>query len=302
VLLVALVPLFGNRLTASRAGETLARDFAYDLLQTVEPHGVLVTAGDNDTFPLWYAQEVEHIRRDVTVVNLSLANTDWYLRQMQRRPPQPFDSTAAPDFYRALAGPTPTGPPMRVPPGWLEQLQPYYVVDQRQALPIGGLTVTLDPKTLGRSYIERAEVVVLQIIRDQLGKRPIYFSRTVGLTADQFGLTEHLEGHGFARKLSVQPVALSDSIVSVPGIGRLNLPRTTKLAFDVYHSATAARPRPRGWVDHPSEGILTLYGLTYQSLAEALAPRDPARAERAAVLADSMFANTSVGRQVAAGR
>jgi hypothetical protein len=74
------------------------------------------------------------------------------------------------------------------------------------------------------------------------------------------------------------------------------------LAFDVYHSATAARPRPRGWVDHPSEGILTLYGLTYQSLAEALAPRDPARAERAAVLADSMFANTSVGRQVAAGR
>src|SRR4029077_16571135 len=90
VLLVALVPLVGNRVTASRAGETLARDFAVDMLQSVEPYGVLVTAGDNDTFPLWYAQEVEGVRKDVTVLNLSLGNTDWYLRQMQRRPIYPF--------------------------------------------------------------------------------------------------------------------------------------------------------------------------------------------------------------------
>src|SRR3989449_1548867 len=59
VLVLALIPLLGNNLTASRKGETLARDFAFDLLQSVEPYGVLVTAGDNDTFPLWYAQEVE---------------------------------------------------------------------------------------------------------------------------------------------------------------------------------------------------------------------------------------------------
>src|SRR5438045_8967117 len=83
VLAVALIPFVGNRLTASRKGETLARDFAYDLLQSVEPYGVLVTAGDNDTFPLWYAQEVEGIRKDVTVVNLSLGNPDWYVRQLQ---------------------------------------------------------------------------------------------------------------------------------------------------------------------------------------------------------------------------
>src|SRR5207249_4104907 len=91
ITLFALIPLAGNRLTASRAGETLARDFASDILQSAEPYGILVTAGDNDTFPLWYAQEVEGIRKDVTVVNLSLANTDWYLRQLQRRPIYEFD-------------------------------------------------------------------------------------------------------------------------------------------------------------------------------------------------------------------
>ena len=58
VLLLALIPLFGNHVTASRANETLARDFAIDMLESVEPYGILITAGDNDTFPLWYAQEV----------------------------------------------------------------------------------------------------------------------------------------------------------------------------------------------------------------------------------------------------
>ena len=52
----------GNHVTASRADETMARDFAYDMLQSVEPYGILITAGDNDTFPLWYAQEVEGVR------------------------------------------------------------------------------------------------------------------------------------------------------------------------------------------------------------------------------------------------
>src|SRR5207248_3551663 len=64
VLLVALVPLAGNRLTASRAGETMARDYARDVLQSVDPYALVITAGDNDTFPLWYAQEVEGVRRD----------------------------------------------------------------------------------------------------------------------------------------------------------------------------------------------------------------------------------------------
>ena len=51
----------------------------------MEPYGILITAGDNDTFPLWYAQEVEGVRPDVTLANLSLMNTRWHLRQLRRR-------------------------------------------------------------------------------------------------------------------------------------------------------------------------------------------------------------------------
>ena len=294
VLLVAVIPLLGNRLTASRAGETLARDFAYDLLQSVEPHGVLVTAGDNDTFPLWYAQEVEGIRRDVTVVNLSLANTDWYLRQLRRRPVVDFDSATAPAIYRHQAWPKPPDPALNVPPEWLTNLQPYYVIADRQVVNLGGVDVTLDPKTLGRGYLERAEVVVLQIVRDQLGRRPIYFSRTVGPLPDQFGLTTHLEGQGFARKLLPQPVAPSDSGRIVAGLGMVNIARTATLAFEVYHGSVAAHKRPRGWVDHPSEGILATYAITYQMLGDALRDQQPELAGRALALADSIFANTSL--------
>jgi hypothetical protein len=296
VLLIALVPLFGNHLTASRKGETLARDFAFDLLQSVEPYGVLVTAGDNDTFPLWYAQEVEHIRQDVTVVNLSLANTDWYLRQLERRPLANFDSTRAPAFYRGRAWPKPTGRLLDYTDDQLAHLEPVYWLEKKQIVNLGGVSVTLDPQVLGRQYLERADVVVLKAIENQLGKRPISFSRTVGSYADLFGLGDFLEGQGFARKLHQQPLTPSDSVMSFgPGLGLVNVPRSEALAFGVYHRAAAARHRPRGWVDRPSEGILATYGIQYQALAQALKQRKAQLANEALLLADSIFKNTSYG-------
>src|SRR6266436_5136863 len=295
LLALALIPLLGNRLTASRKDETLARDFAYDLLQSVEPYGVLVTAGDNDTFPLWYAQEVEGIRKDVTVVNLSLANTDWYLRQLQRRPLADFEPDKAPALYRGRQWPKPTGRLLNFSDAQVANLQPVYWLEQKQYVNLGGVGMTLDPQQLGRQYLERADVIVLQAIKDQIGKRPIYYSRTVGPYADQFGLSGYLEGHGFARKLRQQPLAQSDSIKLMSVFGFVNLPRTEALAFGVYHAASAARHRPRGWVDRPSEGILATYGLLYQSLAQALRPTKGEVANRALMLADSVFKNTSYG-------
>lgn len=83
VLAIAILPLGLNWQWASRAQDYAARDWAYNVLMSVGPYGVLFTNGDNDTFPLWYLHEVEGIRRDVTVMVTSYLNTPWYARQIR---------------------------------------------------------------------------------------------------------------------------------------------------------------------------------------------------------------------------
>lgn len=83
IFLLPVVALARNFHECDRSDNYMAYDYAWNLLQSADENSVLFTNGDNDTFPLWCLQEVHGVRRDVTVINLSLANTKWYIKQIQ---------------------------------------------------------------------------------------------------------------------------------------------------------------------------------------------------------------------------
>lgn len=85
---VATIPIRTQWVTHDRRGNWVAHDYARNMLVSLENDAILFTNGDNDTFPLWYLQEVLDFRKDVRIVNLSLLNTAWYGEQLRDEPPK----------------------------------------------------------------------------------------------------------------------------------------------------------------------------------------------------------------------
>ena len=179
--------LLANYDTHDRTGNYIAWDMAYNMLQTCEPNAILFTNGDNDTFPLWYLQEVEKIRTDVVVANLSLLNTSWYVEQLKSRyDKNPFIKMEQSeidnlDFKR-----------------W-ETKEVSINAPKDQNNQTGKIKWNLKP-----TYMDIAlriqDLMVLKIINDNNWERPIYFAVTVS-PASMLSLDEYLRMDGLAYKL-----------------------------------------------------------------------------------------------------
>jgi hypothetical protein len=286
VLALALIPLLGNRVTASRAHETMAHDFAVDMLQSIAPYGILITAGDNDTFPLWFAQEVEGVRKDVTLANLSLMNTRWHLRQIARRDTPTFDPSESIPLWRSIEQPGmalgDSGTSVLKGVNWPKPTNAVISLTQEELSDTVHLPdVALAPKgtvrigqvdiRFGSQYLLLQDVMTAILIKDNLGERPIYFAWSDGGYPDQtLGLAAYLQTEGFVRRLMPAPIQPSDSVVASPFLGYVNVNRTAELMWKAYHWKTATRERPPGWVDPPAGSILQRYAIVYGGMAPVL--------------------------------
>jgi transmembrane protein TMEM260 (protein O-mannosyltransferase) len=284
VLAIALIPLITNWSSAPRRGHTDTADFARDMLNSVEPYGVLVVVGDNDTFPLWFAQEVEGIRKDVVVANTSLLNTDWYTRQLIRRPVYEYDAAKGPAIYRNRTWPKPAGPPLRMTPQEADSVPPYMFLNKPMEMKVGDLRIMLDPKRLtqdgsGNGVLQRADIFVLKMVADSWPGRPFYFSRTSGGYARELGFANNTLTQGLAAKVFVPPAAASADTIFVQGDGWFDVPRTKVLWMDVFKTPKSLIRRG-DWIDQPSVGIPYLFVATGLELAETLRDRDPQTARR----------------------
>jgi hypothetical protein len=234
--MVAALPLALNWSAASRRhgpDATLAADFAYDLLNTVPPYGILFTYGDNDTFPLWWAQEVKGIRQDVTVVCLALANTDWYMRQLRDAPVRPVNAASLPPIWRGDVGPRPDWPLHTMSDSAIATAMRGYAVPERQEVKLGPLGRTLE----GGTYLLPNEILSLSVVQQNVGRRPVVWAITAG--REFAGLGEYViqQALGFSLQTSrpdtTSPTLDLRRLAGAP----LDLPTNERLVWETYRYA-----------------------------------------------------------------
>ncbi len=267
ILLIACAPLVGNWNAASHRGDSFAAEWGKDMLNSVEPYGILITNGDNDTFPLWYAQEVEGVRQDVLVLVTSYLNTDWFVRQIIRRPVREYDAAKGPAIYRGKQWAKPKGSPLAMTFADADAQPDYIEIRETQLFRQRNIVATIDPQRLSPpGVLTRDQIITLRLIKDAYPERGVFFS--TGGYGRSLGLANYTVRQGLVEKLVEYPVIPNKDTVQV-GDGFLDIPRSQALWTQVY-KGPAELIDIGDWIDRPSFGIPYTYTVTGFVLAEAL--------------------------------
>jgi len=225
IFLAAFIPFKVNYDKADRSGNFIPSNYARNVMNSLEPGGIIFTNGDNDTFPLWYIQEVEKVRKDCRVVNLSLLNTTWYIKQMRDMGPKVPISYGDEAIDKML--------PMHLPK------------DVR--FKSGEIDITYPEGSI--FYVK--DIILLDIIRTNKWNKPLYFTTTVP-THNRSGLDPYLTMVGAVYRINphkAAEIASADSnFIALPGREDIfmDIEGTRRLLYETYTYETFFRERKGG--------------------------------------------------------
>jgi hypothetical protein len=256
VLSAPVIMGFQNFDDHSRKYHYASRDYAANFLNSLAPNAIIFTYGDNDTYPLWYAQEVENIRRDVRVVNLSLIAVDWYINKLRNKvnDSAPLKLTLTEEQYRGKNRNqvfffNPRGEDMNVPMNVFEGLRSiadpkntvegqtiatskvYYLPVDIQKYNKLGVQPPIDTSESvdriliqpgkGSNSFTKDDLAIMDIIASNFYDRPIYFAITCQ-PSKLLGMDDYMEMDGLGLRLSPTKVRVKSQLPSIYGFGDID--------------------------------------------------------------------------------
>ncbi len=220
-----------------RSTKMSAHDMAYNYLNSCAPNAILFTYGDNDTYPLWYIQEVENVRPDVRIVNLSLLGTDWYIRQMKKKmnESEPLPITMPDDKFKAGIRDVMYYNDAKINESIeVKEIFDFLTSDNKDAkaqmesgelinyLPTKNFKITVNPDEVIKNgavpankrdqietvmefkypgnYVAKDNLALLDILAHNNWKRPVYFTVTMP-NENMIGMEKYMYNEGFAFRL-----------------------------------------------------------------------------------------------------
>jgi len=233
------LPFSQNYELHNRSGDWIPYDYAYNLLMSCEKDGILFTNGDNDTFPLWFLQEAAGIRRDVRVVNLSLLNTKWYIKQLKQFEPKVPISFTMEEIDRID-----------------HQANPFQT-DTRYEMKKAGITVML-PGADKLPALRVQDKMVINIIESTQWKKPIYFAVTVA-DVNKMGTGPYLQMQGLVYRIYPQ---------EVPEAAQFDLDRTMYMLDNLFQFRGLGDGRKR--ISETTHKLMSNYAACFIQTAFAL--------------------------------